>query len=342
MISLTAARCRGDGGRPRWPSLPGTACAVLFLLLLTPGTGSADSRKSLQAPGFSVDGYVHVQWRYDFHRYALPRHEFLLRRGRVEFGYLWEDKVGADMELGCDELEVTVKNAYVEYRVGKPLRFVAGFRKMPFSREELTPASRLPAIERSAVNEVFSDYMFLGRDIGLSVEGGLFGSKLPVGYALGVFNGNGDRRFDDWDDAKQFCERVTVTPRAGLTVGFNATQRNDSLTGELVTAYGGDASWQAGQASVEGEVLYGNAGPDRHMFGAWLAGAYRIGTFQPGLRLERLDPDLSDLGEQETHVTLIGNWQLHPRLLLKANFIADPWSGRGWGPQFLTQAQVSF
>jgi len=314
----------------------------LALGLLVPAHGAGKKGKA-QDPGLlSINGYVHVQWMYDFHKNALPRHGFDLRRGRIEFRYDLADVIGAEVEIGCDELDLTVKDAYLEYRVSPALGFVAGLRKMPFSREELTPISKLLMIERSETNDMFGDQGYLGRDIGLAVEGGIFSNRLPVGYALGVFNGNGNRVFEDYDDDKQFCERVTFRPLEQLTLGLNATQRNDSLTGRLVTAYGGDAAAGLGRASFELEVVAGNAGTDRHMLGCWLLGAYRFGSLEPGLRLERVYEDLAEAGDNATILTLACNWYPLRKVQLKANLVSDFGSATNPGHELVIQAQVGF
>ncbi|MFO7638839.1 MAG: porin [bacterium] len=270
------------------------------------------------AERLDIDGYVHVQWQQDFRACARPKYGFVLRRARVEFEYRFDERAAAVLELGADRLELTVKDAFVEYRVGRPLRLAAGLRKMPFSLEELTPARRLLMIERTTVNDAFGRPGFLGRDIGLTVEGELFERTLPVGYALGVYNGTRGRLHRDYDDAKQFVERLTVSPARWLTVGLNATQRNDSLTGELLHAGGGDFRVRAGGLLLEAELLAARLVAGRTMLGGYLAGSYRLGPFEPGLRLERLSAD-----NPQTALTAGLNWHLHRRMRLKANWVSE-------------------
>lgn len=317
--------------------------AVLTALLASPRLASGADRKATRIPPgqLSINGYVHVQWLYDFRETAAPRQGFDLRRARIEVRYDLAD-AAAEIEVGCDELEVTVKDAYLEYRVSPALGFVAGLRKMPFSREELTPVSKLLVIERSEMNDMFGDAGFLGRDIGLALEGKLPWVPIRVEYAAGVYNGNGDRAFEDYDDAKQFGERLTVQPAEQLTLGLSATQRNDSLTGRVVTAYGADVSWQRGKATVDAEVLTGNRGPERRMLGAYLLGAYRLGAFEPGLRLERLDEDLAEAEDCITALTLACNWYPYRKVQLKANAVSNVSSGQPFEHKLVMQAQVGF
>jgi hypothetical protein len=289
----------------------------------------------------SVSGYVHAQWLYDLHAGVYPRQTFLLRRARVKFKSE-QSGIVADVEMGCDDLVPVVEDAYIGYQVVPALGFVAGLRKMPFSLEELTPTRKLLMIERGLTNDLFGDYDYLGRDIGIAVEGECRLRRMPFSYSAGVFNGNGAKLSKDYNDAKQFAERITANPTGSLTVGLNATQRNDSLTGKVVTAYGGDITGRFGRATIQGEVLAGNSEPGRHMLGAYVAGAYRLGAFEPGLKVERLIPDLADAGDNQTELTAACNWYAHERLELKANLIGDATSRGTFGYAVLTQAQVSF
>ncbi len=284
---------------------------------------------------------MHVDWKYDFRSGAFPHHGFELRRGRVEFCYDL-DRAAVEIEIGCDGLDLTLKDAFIRYQVVAPLRLVAGLRKMPFSREELTPASRLLVIERGETNNRFGDVCCLGRDIGLVVEGDLFGNRLPVGYALGVFNGNGARRPDDWNDAKQFSERLTVTPLRWLTLGVNSSQRNDSLTGRKIFAHGGDLLCRYGRATVEAEVLFGPAEPDKNMLGWYAQGSCRLGQFEPGVRLEQFYPDLADRSGPTTTVTTACNWYLRRRLELKANLVSKLQPSEAAAHKVVLQAQAGF
>jgi hypothetical protein len=313
----------------------------LLVLLSVSALGLGNGAKATDFGSLAVSGYVHVRWSSDFRTAVYPRHSFELSRMRLRFRYIPSD-IGANIELGCDELVPAIQDAYVQYRLSPALGFVAGLKKMPFSLEELTPAGKLLVIERGLTNDRFGDYAYLGRDIGLTAEGELFGPKLPVAYALGVYNGNQARLSRDYNNAKQFAERLTVSPVAGLTIGVSGAQRNDSLTGLLVRAYGADFACSFGRLTVQAEVLEGNAGPDEHMAGAWVAAAYRLGAFEPAARVERLYPDLAATGAHEAEVTLACNWYLHRRLQVKVNLVGDENARGQYEPRILAQAQVSF
>ncbi|MGQ9708101.1 MAG: hypothetical protein ACUVUR_04425 [bacterium] len=213
---------------------------------------------------------------------------------------------------------------------------------MPFSLEELTPANKLLMIERGMANELFGDYGYLGRDIGLTVEGEFGQNRVPLGYAVGFYNGNAEQMARDDNNAKVFVQRLTLKPRRWLTLGLNATQRNDSITGRLVNAFGGDFSWQFWRAVVKGELLAGNSEPGYHMIGGYVVGRVSFGTFEPGLKVERVGLAGANFGQSETELTLGCNWHLHRQVELKMNLITRPRGLKMPGSRLLVQGQVNF
>lgn len=293
----------------------------------------------------SIDGYAHVQWALAYFPNAAvgawQHYGFTLRRGRLQLEYEFTDRVQTTLEIGCDKLDLEVKDASIGYRVGAPLAFVAGVQKMPFSREELRSSSRLTMIERSAANGWFDSLGYLGRDIGLVAAGEFAPGGRPLGWALGVFNGNGARAVRDNNDAKQFAERVTFEPARWLSLGANATQRNDSLSGRLVTAWGGDAALKLGPAAIEVEALAGDGDSAQTAMGAWLTGSVRLGALEPALRLERFTPDIGSAGAATTTLCAGLNWYLHERVRLKANVTAVPGDAVA-GNTLVVEAQAGF
>jgi len=312
---------------------------LVLLVFLAP----AFAKKNGQTDGSRVamKGYVHIQGLADFRTGIYPRYSFILRRIRLKAEYSLP-KFGAELEIGGDELKPEIKDAFIYYRVAPELIFLAGRRKIGFSLEELAPASKLLLIERGKMNELFGDYGYLGRDIGVTVEGEFFSYQLPVGYALGIYNGNRGKLARDDNNAKQFAERLTVKPLRGLVLGLNATQRNDSASGRLVNAFGGDFSFKSGQMVVEGEVLAGNSEPGDFMLGGYFLAGYRIGAFEPCLKLEQIEPDLGNSAGSSTELTLGCNWHLHRQFQIKVNVLSGLGETKAPGIKGLIQAQVSF
>jgi hypothetical protein len=287
---------------------------------------------------FPVKGYVHVQWAQALAGDAAPSYGFVLRRARLKFRHNFVEQVRTELEVGFDEFRLELKDALVEYRVAPALRLRAGLGKTGFSREELTPVSDLLFAERGVTNDEFGDLGYLGRDIGLAGAGDLLGDRL--GWELGVYNGNRARLARDDDNAKQFCERVTFRPAEGLELGANATQRNDSLTGKLVQAFGLDAGWERGPARVEFEALCGEAEPGEWMAGGFVAAGFKLGAIEPKVRAERFAPAVADLGTGRTVLAAGANWFLHKWLELKAELGADLEPGEDPAIGLLVQAQA--
>ncbi len=279
---------------------------------------------------------MQVQWRSDFRIGEYPRHSFRLRRARLKFRYVPSD-IGASVELGCDELNLRLRDAFIRYRFRPWLRFVLGLQKMPFSLEELTPANRLLVIERSRINDRFGELGYLGRDIGMIVEGEL-ASWSRLGYALGLFNGAGWRLARDNNNAKQLCGRLTGSPASWLVIGVDMSQRHDSLTGKPIFAWGGDAAVQAGSMVLQAEILTGRERAGQMLTGGYLAGALRLAAFEPVLRLTWLGQENGSTCE----LTAGGNWYIYRRLQLKANIAADMAGRRSIEPLLILQTQADF
>ena len=156
-----------------------------------------------------VGGYIQFHWIYDGRSNKIPNNEFLVRRARIRVEPTITQSLSAKIEIDVGRSKISTKDAYIQYRVSKALRFIAGQHKMPFSREELTSASKTLFIERTNVNNVFGDYAWSGRDIGISVAGKLIRSDaFDLNYQVGIFNGN--LGAPESNNAKQYAERVTV------------------------------------------------------------------------------------------------------------------------------------
>ncbi|MBN2538154.1 hypothetical protein JXB37_07765 [candidate division WOR-3 bacterium] len=314
----------------------GRVAAVAIAVLCAAGVSEASS-KSTQYQ-FPVNGYVHAQWEQALAGAGAPSYGFVLRRARLKFRHSFVEQVRTELEVGFDEFDLELKDALAEFRPWTALGFRAGLGKTGFSREELTPVSDLLFAERGVTNDEFEDRGYLGRDIGLAASGELFEDRL--GYEFGVYNGNRARLARDDNNAKQFCERVTFRPADDLELGVNATQRNDSLTGRLVQAFGLDAGWEAGPARVEFEALCGEAEPGQWMLGGTASAGYRLGAIEPKLRAERFCPDLGDFGSGRMTLAAGANWFLHKWLELKADLSVDLRAGEDAALGLLVQAQA--
>ena len=126
-----------------------------------------------------------VQGQYDFldsdADTSGARSHFYFRRlflgGHAKIG----DNLGADAVLDFaastnDGGQVFIEGASVYYKFSEQLRVDLGQLKVPFGLEETISSSKTPAIERSAVNRQFAEYLkFNARHTGLFAKGKLGG-----------------------------------------------------------------------------------------------------------------------------------------------------------------------
>ncbi len=118
----------------------------------------------------------------------LNRDEIEVRRLRGGVDGSWRQ---LSFELSVDPFDedgTFVKDAYLDVRLGKQLRFRSGQFKVPGSREYMTSARRLDLLERSAL----ASQLAAGRDIGAMLRGR--GRRLD--YEVGLFAGDGNGRGD--------------------------------------------------------------------------------------------------------------------------------------------------
>jgi phosphate-selective porin OprO and OprP len=184
------------------------------------------------------------------------------------------------------DLRLPLRDAYVTWAPTRDFNVRLGQMKVPFSRQRLTSSSALQMVDRSIV----ASELNLDRDVGLQVFSRDLGGAGKVGYALGLFGGEGRNRlgraagflytarveawplgaFDDaveGDVARSTPLRVAV----GGSLGYNQnTNRPRSTFGIPYTAgdfdythAGLDAIVKRAGWSVISELLYRRA--DRHV-----------------------------------------------------------------------------
>jgi len=204
--------------------------------------------------------------------------QFLVRRARLSVqgqAFKW---IGFKIE-GDFTSSISLTDGYIDLNFLPEIGLRGGQFKQPFSLEELTSDLYIDFIERSLVNELVPS-----RDFGAMLQGQLFGGIL--GYAVSVYNGNGQNNADNNSD-KDFGGRLVLTPfktsdiswLKKLQLGFNATYgdqgdnrtsargRNLARTGNRFqwfapqatggdrTRWGGDLAWLIGPLSIKGEYV---------------------------------------------------------------------------------------
>lgn len=170
-----------------------------------------------------------------------------------------EGKIQPDFALGDLDLE----DAYMDFAIDDAFHLTVGQFKKPFSRIELTSSSRILPIERGVrirglidaltfeldpdpipiftdfdgdlipgeEYEMLDELGYLGRDLGLAAHGTLG----RVGYAVGVFNGDGADQLDD-NDGKSVAGRLDFAPIEDrpLVIGAAGSYRELFFDGEFL------------------------------------------------------------------------------------------------------------
>ena len=305
-------------------------------------TGVLYGKKTSTQQNYSISGYIQFLYTYDFRAFEVPNNEFQIQRGRVRLKSSIVDNILGIVEIDCGQGELTVKDIGIEYDALSFLNFFVGQHKMPFSREELRSASKLLVIDRGEVNAIFNDYGYLGRDIGITVYGQVGKNNYPLNYALGVFNGSGYKVAGDVDNAKQFVERLVFGPVGDVSIGISSTQRSDAVIHDAMIAYGADFLFQQKGITVEGEVLTGNTEPGITMAGGNITGSYRIGPFEPAVKLERLYPDARETGDYVSVIMLNLGWYFLKKIRLQTDLMTSMAQGQASYRIIAAQLQTEF
>ncbi|MBI4546392.1 MAG: hypothetical protein HY707_00305 [Ignavibacteriae bacterium] len=259
----------------------------------------------LRKPRIEIHGVVQFHWIIDGKSGKVPNNEFLLRRARFKVEPTITQKVSAMLEIDFGRSKITAKDLFVEYNVSKALKFTLGQQKMPFNREQLTSGTKILFIERTNVNDEFDERQWVGRDIGISAAGKLVrGKEIDISYHAGIFNGM--QGSPEFNNAKQYAERIIIDVSKVLSVGVNSSQKTDSVTAKVLTAHGIDLSYEHRNCIVEAEVLYGNRTLNDRMLGGYGQVYYNASRLELGVRYENLLRDIHRSTYRQSVTTEVG------------------------------------
>ncbi len=215
------------------------------------------------------------------------RTEFLVRRLRLELkGNLLGETLTYRIQLGFAnrdteaDLRLPLRDAIIEWAPHKLMHLRVGQMKVPFGRQRVNSSSALEMVDRSIVTNELN----LDRDVGVYLHStAIGGSGGFLGYALGVFGGDGRNRvgttpgllfvaqlnaapFGRFDDLSEGDLKSDTKPRLLVSVSgaYNQnTNRSQSTLGSTYTLGGFDYAHAAVAAlfkwhgfSASGEFLY--------------------------------------------------------------------------------------
>lgn len=229
-----------------------------------------------------VNGRVQVRYTYmdyDVDRTMEDTSSFDTPRVRLDFsGHAFDEnlnyRIQTDLDDNSDGGRTVLKDAWIQW--GNPSHGYAvraGQFKVPFGRQALTSSSNLQFVDRAGSAGFFS----LGRDVGVMLHGDC--ADGVIGYAAGVFNGEGEELSNDHNEHLG-AARIQINPTGafklyegdvkesedlGVSFGANIAYHPMSLaqgmpifgimTESDQTSFGVDAALRYGGLSLQGEVF---------------------------------------------------------------------------------------
>jgi hypothetical protein len=304
---------------------------------------------------------------------APPATAFETRRLYFGTGFSYDGWLTGLVQADFGGATAALTDGYIDAAVGDGLSVRMGQFKKPFGLFELTSNTKTLTIERAVRIRGVTDVVgvpgethfllagseYLGRQIGVMVHG----SSGSVGYAAGVFNGEGVNT-REIQGSKAMAGRVTLALEGPLVVGgavsLQPTGAFDADGNEIrAAAFALDAEWGAFRAvglHVMAEAMYGDnplllatdAPPT--MMGAQVAAAWfsprtgRVEGLEPVFRLSWADPDTDTADDAGLLLTPGVNLYFTGRNRLMVNAEAYIPSASGVDAQYglVAQFQVYF
>jgi phosphate-selective porin OprO/OprP len=209
---------------------------------------------------------------------------------------------------GDESPEIAFDKAIIGYTFDNGVKGVLGFQKVPFGFEETTSSSKLPTIERSAINRFFADDIdFSSRHMGLHAKG-----KLNNGfsYAWAVVNsaqGEGSRLEGSSNTSNDIATFARLQWKDGNTLfGIDyGNQAGNTVTSEIadkngdyvmtvsndVSAYTTYLNYKANDINFLAEYFSGDLGSKGDTDGYAIRVSRKDGKWEPVLRYSVVESD---------------------------------------------------
>lgn len=297
----------------------------LALALAIPGESAAAQTLQMGDLRLDLTGRVQVQLNTtsvddDDLAVAPASSAFETRRVRFGIAFAQGDWIRGTVEADFAGSGARLTDGFADLALTDGLGLRAGQFKKPFGAFELESSTRIRTIERGVrirgleavvgvpgeTQSLLSGSDYVGRQIGVMAHG----RAGRVGYAAGVFNGEGDN-VAEARGSKAYAGRLTYGLRAPLVFGAGVSVQPTGLLDGSDEVYGAavevDATWGGFRReglTVVGEWMRGDnarlavAGDPPTMTGAhglvaWFEPrAGRVEGVEPVLRLSWADPDM--------------------------------------------------
>lgn len=178
---------------------------------------------------------------------------FLIRRARLNTKAVINDHFDANLlmnlaEFNGETAKKVLENAYIRYHVSPSLNINAGQFQPFFGPEDMWPADVIKSIDFSNQYALYGASGWQGFQLGVSVYGTINpGSRIPVNYYTGIYNGNNRNEKSDNDNSKNYYGRLEANLLPNFKVAVN----------------GAHGSWQRHQG---------------HAYGADFTGDFKLGA----------------------------------------------------------------
>lgn len=149
---------------------------------------------------------------------------FEISRARLTLaGHAFSKDIAYKLQTDFGKGFVSLKDFYIDYKLGDKLYVRTGQAKRPFSRQQINSSGRLALVDRAITDKFFK----AGRDIGVTIHNNY--EKSPdFEWAVGVYNGTGDKA----------AFEGTADPMSGEVTGGGFTNVPDVFGPALVARAG--------------------------------------------------------------------------------------------------------
>lgn len=242
----------------------------------------------------------------------------------------WKGKFQWDMGKAVDDNEISIKDAYFQYKGIKDMTFIFGNANFPFSRELLTSSKKQQLVERTFVGD--HNYGTPDRQLGAHWAGELMNKKITYGLSAASASIDPDANKIDFDtpvnDAADFNEGVIFGGRIDFhPLGLLKLSQGDFKKKTLATIGIAAFSWDNdddNNTRTTAGIATDITKPDvDSITGLEISGAFRSMGFSIDMEYnlfnaETVDPSITS-GMYRNGKTDLKNWAIEGGYMLIAD-----------------------
>ena len=211
---------------------------------------------------------------------------------------------------GDQSPEVAFDKAIIGYTFDNGIKGVLGFQKVPFGFEETTSSSKLPTIERSAINRFFADDIdFSSRHFGLHAKGNLDNGLSYAWVIVNSAQGEGSRLGGSSNTSTDIATFARVQwkednlifgfdygnqPANSVTSNFTEdwdTKGNELISANDISAYTAYINYKENGINFLGEYYSGDLGSKGDTDGFSLRLSKKSNKWEPVIRYSKVTSD---------------------------------------------------